>query len=100
MLDLTMRRAEDGALVPVNIAALALRVSGEFRFPREESEGVMPTDDCPALIIQCRNRQDVMACIDFAASRGIVLAMHNNARNPRCWSNCDHGMAVDLSILH
>ncbi|MFV8835666.1 hypothetical protein [Aquisalimonas sp.] len=99
MLELTMRRATDGALVPVNVAALALRVSGEFRFPLEESGTARRTGDCPALIIQCRSRQDALACVDFAASQGIVLAMHNDARNPHCWEHCDHGLAVDLSAL-
>ncbi|WP_290652136.1 hypothetical protein [Aquisalimonas sp.] len=104
MLEVNLRQLADNELVPVNIAALALSVAGEFRFPAEEAAAATAQGDAnvhtgPAVIVHCADRRDVLECLEFASRHGLLVAMHNSHKDPANWSDCDHGIAVDLSAL-
>lgn len=98
MLDVKLRRLADNELVPVNLAALALSVRGEFRFPAEENSSAEATTG-PAVVIHCMDRWDVVQCLEFASRWGLLVAMRNSRTDPVTWADCDQGIAVDLSAL-
>lgn len=98
MLELNIRRSADNSLVPVNIASLAIQVSGDVRFPAEEG-GRSVNGNCPAVVIRCATVDDALQCLDFATRKGLLISMHNRQADPADWSDCDQGIAVDLGGL-
>lgn len=105
MLNLEIRRLADNTPMPVSIAALAMEVRGKFRFPNEEAQSQARTAEPgvgstgPALIVRCRDRQDVMRCLDFALRHDLLVTMRNGHNEQAEWDGCDQGMAIDLSAL-
>lgn len=103
MLDLQIRRIADQSLVPVNLACLAMEVQGDFLFPGEQDGYAGGADPDlhtgPAVIVRCVDKQDVMRCLDFASAKGLLITMHNGPNGQTRWSDCDRGIAVDLSGL-
>ncbi len=98
MFDVTIRRSTDSSLIPVNIAALAVQVSGDLQVPDQESR-INGHARAPAVIVRCANVDDALQCLDFASRLGLLISMHNSHQNPSEWSDCDNGIAVDLSGL-
>ncbi len=92
MLEVKLRHVSDQELIEVNLGALALSVRGDFRFPARENGG-------PAVIVRCADRRDVLECLEFASRLGVLVAMYNAHEDPATWSDCDQGIAVDLSAL-
>lgn len=101
MLEVKLRQIADQELVNVSLAALAVSTRGEFRFPAAEAEGTSsdgrPSNRVgPAVIVQCMDRHDAMACLEFASRQGVLVAVGNAPGDPATWRDCDQGMAVVL----
>ena len=54
----------------------------------------------PALIAYCANRQDVIECVDFARTTGILTAVRSGGHNIAGASLCDGGLVIDLSRMN
>jgi hypothetical protein len=56
-------------------------------------------DKHPALIVRCVGATDVMAAVEFARERNIVLSVRGGGHNVAGKSLCDDGLVVDLSPM-
>lgn len=105
MLEVKLRQVVDQELVSVNLSALAMNTRGEFRFPAAESDSA-DTDAGPAngmgpaVIVHCLDRHDALACLEFAARKGLLVAAANAPGDPLTWRNCDQGLAVVLPAFN
>ncbi|WP_018954173.1 hypothetical protein [Thioalkalivibrio sulfidiphilus] len=105
MLDIRLRRASDQRLVTVNLAALAMEVRGEFRYPgdsgspeHKQSAGVKENVG-PVLTVVCKDLADAMGCLEFASRNDLLVVMHNSQDGEQAWRGPDRGIVVDLSHL-
>ncbi len=57
-------------------------------------------DKKPALIAMCADVADVMRAVDFAASRGLELAVRSGGHHGAGLSLCDGGLVIDLSLMN
>jgi FAD/FMN-containing dehydrogenase len=51
----------------------------------------------PALIAQCRGVADVIACVNFARERELLVAIRGGGHNAAGNGVCDDGLVIDLS---
>lgn len=101
MLTPVLRRIADNQLAPVSLAGLAMQIRGEMRVLTDEPARKPPRKPGgPAVIIHCRDLQDAEACIRFATRQGLLIALSNGGSSSRGATDCDHGIAVDLSGIH
>lgn len=56
-------------------------------------------DQKPALIARCAGTADVIACVNFARSHRIDLAIRSGGHNVAGNSLCDGGLIIDLSLM-
>jgi FAD/FMN-containing dehydrogenase len=56
-------------------------------------------DRRPAMIAQCVDTADVMACVDFARETGIPLAVRGGGHSGPGLGSCDDGLVIDLSKM-
>ena len=56
-------------------------------------------DRRPSLVARCRDVADVVACVRFAADRGLLLAVRGGGHNVAGFGTCDGGMVIDLSPM-
>ncbi len=56
-------------------------------------------DRRPILVARCREVADVVACVRFAADRGLLLAVRGGGHNVAGFGTCDGGMVIDLSPM-
>ncbi len=56
-------------------------------------------DKQPRLIVRCADVADVIAAVNFARDRGLLLAVRGGGHNGPGLGSCDDGLAVDLSAL-
>lgn len=89
-----LRHYEGEGSVPVSFAGLALKVAGKVHQPETG-----PGAGDPALVVECRQIEDAITCIRFACEHGLLLTLHNGTSGPRQWTDCEGGIAVDLSPL-
>lgn len=57
-------------------------------------------DRRPALIARCRNAADVSACVTYARTNGLVLAIRSGGHNVAGYATCDGGLVIDLSLMN
>src|ERR1039457_4577787 len=56
-------------------------------------------DKKPALIARCANVADVIACVNYARERGILLAIRGGGHNGPGLGSCNDGLVIDLSRM-
>lgn len=56
-------------------------------------------DRHPALIIQCRNTEDVVAAVNFARGTGLEVAVRAGGHSIAGFSVCEGGIVIDLSLM-
>jgi FAD/FMN-containing dehydrogenase len=57
------------------------------------------TDKYPAIIVQCKNEQDILRSIDFAHQHNLEVAVRSGNHSFLGWGTCEKGMVIDLSKL-
>jgi FAD/FMN-containing dehydrogenase len=57
-------------------------------------------DKHPALIARCHDVADVMAAVDFARKRDLLMAVRGGGHNGPGLGSCDGGIVVDLSEMN
>jgi FAD/FMN-containing dehydrogenase len=56
-------------------------------------------DKRPGLIARCVDVADVMACVNYARERGLLLAIRGGGHNGPGLGSCDGGLVIDLSRM-
>ncbi len=56
-------------------------------------------DKRPALIARCADAADVIACVNFARERELLVAIRGGGHNGPGLGSCDGGLVVDLSSM-
>lgn len=56
-------------------------------------------DKYPAAIVQCRNVNDVVACVNFARDNQILLAIRSGGHNAGGLGIADDALVIDLSLM-
>jgi FAD/FMN-containing dehydrogenase len=54
-------------------------------------------DRSPAIIVQCRSTEDVVAGVNFAREHGLLVAIRGGGHNVGGLALCDDGVVLDLS---
>jgi FAD/FMN-containing dehydrogenase len=57
-------------------------------------------DRRPALIAQCRDVADVIACVNFGRDNGITVAVRGGGHSAAGLGVCDEGLVIDLSPMN
>ncbi len=57
-------------------------------------------DKHPAMIAQCKNVDDVIACVNFARINNMVISIKAGGHNVTGNAVCDDGLMVDLSLMN
>jgi FAD/FMN-containing dehydrogenase len=56
-------------------------------------------DRRPTLIVRCAGKDDVIAAVDFARSKGLEVAVRGGGHNVAGNATCEGGMVIDLSPM-
>jgi FAD/FMN-containing dehydrogenase len=56
-------------------------------------------DKRPRLIARCVDTADVIACVNFARTEGLLLAIRGGGHNGPGLGSCDDGLVIDLSMM-
>src|SRR5205085_215899 len=56
-------------------------------------------DKKPALIVRCVDSADVMTCVNYARSAGLLLAVRGGGHNGPGLGSCNDGLVIDLSRM-
>lgn len=87
------------------IDSLTQAVSGEVIRPQDEGydkarevfNGMI--DRRPAVIVRCADTPDVVAAINFARSKDMIIAVRSGGHSVAGMSICDDGVLIDLSAM-
>jgi FAD/FMN-containing dehydrogenase len=104
-----LRLADDPTIKPTlhvsDIAQLRQTIRGELVFPddpgyaqaRRVWNGMV--DKRPAAVIYCASPDDVIAAVNFARTRNLVVAVRAGGHNVSGSSVCDAGVVIDVSRM-
>lgn len=87
------------------IDELAASLRGELIRPNDPAYDEARTlynamiDKRPGLIVQCRDAADVIAAVNFARERDLLLAVRGGGHNGPGLALCDGGLVIDLSFM-
>lgn len=96
---------DDGVLSAQSVEGLRLRLHGAlldaadagYDVARRVWNGMV--DKRPALIAQCADSTDVVACVHFAREHRLLLSVRGGGHNYAGKAVCDGGLVVDLSPM-
>ena len=77
--------------------ALLMPTDSEYDVARRVWNGMI--DKRPALIARCTGSQDVVACINFARDRNVLISVRGGGHNFAGKAACDGGLMIDLSPM-
>jgi len=88
-----------------NTASLKSMIDGNLILPGDASynetrkiwNGMF--DKKPGVIIQCKNKSDVVNAVNFARENSLLLAVKGGGHNSAGTASCDDGMMIDLSLM-
>jgi FAD/FMN-containing dehydrogenase len=69
----------------------------EYNSARKIWNGVI--DKKPGVIVQCKGKEDVIACVNFARNNKIPVSVRGGGHNVAGNSLCDDGIVIDLSNM-
>jgi FAD/FMN-containing dehydrogenase len=102
-----LRSADDstGEVLPLDTARLRQTIRGELVVPddpgydraRRVWNGMV--DKKPAAVIYCAGPDDVIAAVNFARTRNLVVAVRAGGHNVAGSSVCDAGVVIDVSRM-
>ena len=70
----------------------------EYDEARQVHNGMI--DRHPALIAQCRDAADVIACVNFGRESGLAVSIRGGGHNAAGLGVCDDGLVIDLSAMN
>lgn len=76
---------------------LVLPTDTDYDTVRKVYNGMI--DKRPAMIAQCADVQDVIACVNFARENEVLLAVRGGGHNAGGLGICDDGLVIDLSLM-
>lgn len=96
---------EEGRLAAHLVEALRQRLHGGILLAGDEGYDIARrvwngmVDKRPALIAQCADTHDVVACVNFAREERILLSVRGGGHNYAGKAVCDGGLVIDLSSM-
>ncbi|MEK1889454.1 MAG: FAD-dependent oxidoreductase, partial [Phyllobacterium sp.] len=57
-------------------------------------------DRRPLLIARCRNAADVIASVNYARARDLLISVHSGGHNVAGYAVCDGGLMIDMSLMN
>ena len=88
------------------IESLRTSIRGEMILPSNATYDSMRKvyngmiDRHPAMIIRCKDAQDVFVCVNFARKNNLRLAVRGGGHNAAGLGVCDDGLVIDLSLIN
>lgn len=76
---------------------LILPADKDYQEARKVYNGMI--DKRPALIVQCADVADVIACVSFGRDNGLMVAVRGGGHNGAGLGTCDDGIVIDLCRL-
>ena len=89
----------------LHLTDLKSNIQGEIIVPEDASydesrklyNGMI--DKKPALIVKCKNRDDIIAAVLFARENKLEIAIRSGGHNGAGLGSCDYGLSIDLSPM-
>jgi len=90
-------------MIPANIISifktnlrgrLLLPTDDHYNEARKVHNGMI--DKKPAMIVQCADRADITACVNFGRDQGLPVAVKGGGHNGAGLGVCDDGLVIDL----
>lgn len=91
--------------MPSGISELMTKLQGNLILPTDPSYNEVRKvhngmiDKRPAAIVQCKNVNDVIACVNFAKDNQILLAIRSGGHNAGGLGIADDALVIDLSMM-
>lgn len=76
-----------------------LILSGDDKYEQARKLYNAMIDKRPAVIARCVDAADVMACVNYARERGLLLAVRGGGHSGPGLGSCDGGIVIDLSQM-